>query len=224
MVWMAVSTFSPVLADVSIWSDIPRLTDNVCASSIETFLCGSKSVLFPINIFVAQSRCVPSALVVPLCYPFKWISVRYIIDHDHSIGSSIIRRWEGPEPFCSRGVPYLQFYSPFVDGNSFDHEINSNRIIIWFLKLVIFVSWHQTRFADTGISDEYQLYQIIIFRRWMSLREMKTQFVEEFITRFSFHIVLNCKCWIIHKYVHYLFDNINRKWLIIRTKPIESWW
>eukprot|EP00531_Pseudo-nitzschia_arenysensis_P013583 CAMPEP_0116145440 /NCGR_PEP_ID=MMETSP0329-20121206/16591_1 /TAXON_ID=697910 /ORGANISM="Pseudo-nitzschia arenysensis, Strain B593" /LENGTH=178 /DNA_ID=CAMNT_0003641039 /DNA_START=390 /DNA_END=925 /DNA_ORIENTATION=- len=100
-------------------------------------------------------------LVQPLLYIVEGFLVSDIVDDDNSVGAAVIGRCNGAESFLSSGIPDLELDCLSVQFNRSDFEINTNGGNVGFGVSVVRESKEQTRFTDTGVSNEKELEQII---------------------------------------------------------------
>ena len=91
------------------------------------------------------------------------LSVCDVVGYDDSVSSLIVAASDGFESLLARGVPDLQFdgFPIDIDGSNFEVDSDGGHEII--SEDVVGESEEQGRLSDSGVSDQQDLEQVVVF-------------------------------------------------------------
>mmetsp|Transcript_2244 Transcript_2244/g.6664 ORF Transcript_2244/g.6664 Transcript_2244/m.6664 type:complete len:231 (+) Transcript_2244:224-916(+) len=102
-------------------------------------------------------------LAQPLLHVVERVHVRHIVDDDDAVCAAVVAASDGPEALLARRVPNLKLDGLPLQVDGADLEIDADGGDVAVRVGIICEAEQQTRLADTGITDEEQLEQVVVF-------------------------------------------------------------
>ena len=114
---------------------------------------------------LALSRRVSVHLAEPVRHIVKRGPRSNVVDNDDAICPSVVRRGDGLEPLHPCRVPHHEFHNLAIDFDGAEPKVNPDRGDEGAGETVVRESQQQARFADTGVSNQDELYHVVV-RSW----------------------------------------------------------
>lgn len=106
---------------------------------------------------------IPVNLLEPLLDVVEGVHISDIVDDADAVSTAVVRRGDGSETLLAGGIPDLQLHGLAIEFYRSDLEIDTDGGDVRLGVGVIGKSQQQARLSNTGITDEEELEEVVVF-------------------------------------------------------------